>query len=84
MVWNAFATMQGLVLFTILVLESAHLIWKLRCSWIIENGGDLSKLPTKDEIHNRWVKSINLRLNFDKLQTDTKDTAATLSSPTWC
>ena len=59
-------------LFTILVIESAHLIWKLRCSWIIENEGNLTKLPTKDEIHNRWVKSINLRLKFDKLQTDMK------------
>lgn len=59
-------------LFTILVLESAHLIWKLRCSWIIDNKGDLTKLPTKDEIHNKWVKTINLRLKFDKLQMDMK------------
>ena len=59
-------------LFTILVLESAHLIWKLRCQWIIKNEGNLAKLPTRVEIHNRWVKSINLRLKFDKLQTDTK------------
>ena len=27
-------------LFTILVLESAHLIWKLCCTWLIENEGD--------------------------------------------
>jgi len=59
-------------LFTILVLESAHLIWKLRCQWIIENKGNLTKLPTREEIHNRWVKSMNLRLKFDKLQMDTK------------
>jgi len=59
-------------LFTILVLESAHLIWKLRCQWIIENKGNLTKLPTREEIHNRWVKNMNLRLKFDKLQTDTK------------
>jgi len=59
-------------LFAILVLESAHLIWKLRCEWTIENQGDQLKLPTENEIHNRWVKTMNMRLKFDKLQSDTK------------
>ena len=59
-------------LFTILALESAHLIWKLRCTWLIENKGDQSKLLSENEIHNKWVKAINMRLKFDKLQMDTK------------
>ena len=59
-------------LFAILVLESAHLIWKLRCEWLIENQGDQEKFPSDNEIHNKWVKAINMHLKFDKLQTDTK------------
>ena len=59
-------------LFTILVLESAHLIWKLRCEWLIENQGDQSKFPSDNEVHNKWVRAINMRLKFDKLQTDIK------------
>ena len=43
-------------LFTILMLELAYMIWKIRCTWIVDNEGEL---PTKDEIHNRWVKNIN-------------------------
>ncbi|KIN92832.1 hypothetical protein M404DRAFT_172482, partial [Pisolithus tinctorius Marx 270] len=58
-------------LFTILVLESAHLIWKLRCDWVI-NKGTTESIPTHDEIHNKWVHAINLRLKFDRLQTDVK------------
>ncbi|KIO07040.1 hypothetical protein M404DRAFT_137520 [Pisolithus tinctorius Marx 270] len=58
-------------LFTILILESAHLIWKLRCDWVI-NKGTTESIPTHDEIHNKWVNAINLRLKFDRLQTDIK------------
>ncbi|KAL4080425.1 hypothetical protein J3A83DRAFT_4084907 [Scleroderma citrinum] len=57
---------------TILMLESVHLIWTLRCSWIIRDEGNLTKLPTEDKIHNKWVKTINMRFKFNKLQTDTK------------
>ncbi|KIN94514.1 hypothetical protein M404DRAFT_939893, partial [Pisolithus tinctorius Marx 270] len=58
-------------LFTMLVLESAYLIWKLRCDWVI-NKGTAESIPTHDEIHNKWVHTINLRLKFDRLQTDAK------------
>ncbi|KIN93251.1 hypothetical protein M404DRAFT_171559, partial [Pisolithus tinctorius Marx 270] len=58
-------------LFTILILESAHLIWKLRCEWVINKGTLESTLPP-DEIHNKWIHAINLRLKFDRLQTDIK------------
>ena len=42
-------------LFAILVLESAHLIWKLRCEWLIENQGEQQKFPSENEIHNKCV-----------------------------
>ncbi|KAJ7762258.1 hypothetical protein B0H16DRAFT_1661894 [Mycena metata] len=49
-------------LYRILVTESAYLIWKLRGERIIQNGG---KAPTEMEIHNRWVKTMNVRLQLD-------------------
>ncbi|KIN97505.1 hypothetical protein M404DRAFT_160225, partial [Pisolithus tinctorius Marx 270] len=58
-------------LFTILVLESAHLIWKLHCDWVI-NKGMAESIQTHDEIHNKWVHTINLRLKFNHLQMDAK------------
>ncbi|KAG1899290.1 uncharacterized protein F5891DRAFT_954431, partial [Suillus fuscotomentosus] len=58
-------------LFSILVLESAHLIWKLRCERTIKFNGDQEKYHSETEIHNRWVASINRRLKFDRLLTNT-------------
>ncbi|KAG2337919.1 hypothetical protein BDR05DRAFT_978344 [Suillus weaverae] len=49
-------------LFTILILKSTHLIWKIRCE----------RLHHSDkEIYNRWLKSINNRLTLDRLLTNT-------------
>ena len=45
-------------LFAILVLESAHLIWKLRCEWLIENQGDQQKFPSENEIHNKCIRKL--------------------------
>lgn len=57
-------------LFRILVLESAHLIWKLRCERAIQFGEDKEKYHTETEIYNKWVHAINMRLKFDRLLTD--------------
>lgn len=59
-------------LFKIIVLESAHLIWKLRCERVIKNEGIKEKYHTETEIYNRWVHAINMRFKFDRLLTDTK------------
>ncbi|KAG1773495.1 ribonuclease H-like protein [Suillus occidentalis] len=59
-------------LFKILVLESAHLIWKLRCERVIKFGGDKEKYHSDPEILNRWIHAINMRLKFDRLLTDSK------------
>ncbi|KAF5388106.1 hypothetical protein D9615_000030 [Tricholomella constricta] len=56
--------------YTIIVSESAHLIWKLRCEWKIGREADPDKLHTKDEIQNKWLQAINKRLKFDCLMTD--------------
>ena len=47
--------------FRILVSESAHLIWRLRCERVIQQ-----KPPASlREIQNRWLRSINNRLGID-------------------
>ncbi|KAF8221367.1 hypothetical protein L208DRAFT_1179871, partial [Tricholoma matsutake] len=57
-------------LFEILVTESAHLIWKLRCEKVIKFEGDLDKFHSPDEIHNRWVVQINHQLHLDILSAN--------------
>ncbi|KAJ7744622.1 hypothetical protein B0H16DRAFT_1322072 [Mycena metata] len=55
-------------LYTILMTESAHLIWKLRCEFVVGREG---KDPASErEIHNRWVHVINERLEIDRSLTD--------------
>ncbi|KAG1771544.1 ribonuclease H-like protein [Suillus occidentalis] len=57
-------------LLKILILESAHLIWKLRCERTIKFGGDREKHHSENEIYNKWLHAINMRLKFDRLLTD--------------
>jgi ribonuclease HI len=54
-------------LYRILMAESAYLIWKLRCERVIQNNGNFA---TQQEIHDRWVKTINARLRLDCNMTD--------------
>ena len=39
-------------LFTIVVSESAYLIWRLRCEWRIESEENQSKIHTREEVTN--------------------------------
>ncbi|KAG1760804.1 hypothetical protein EDD22DRAFT_780618 [Suillus occidentalis] len=57
-------------LFKIIVLESAHLIWKLRCERVIKYEGKREKFHSETEVYNRWVHTMNTRLKFDHLLTD--------------
>jgi hypothetical protein len=56
-------------LYSIIISESAHLIWKLRCEWRIQHNGDASQKHSETEI-NRWLKAINTRLQTDCLLTN--------------
>ena len=51
-------------LMQILLSESAHLIWVLRCERVIQECSH-----TTSEIKNRWTCAINTRLTDDKLTT---------------
>ncbi|KAJ7915040.1 hypothetical protein B0H13DRAFT_1872408 [Mycena leptocephala] len=54
-------------LYRILITESMYLIWKLRCECVIGRNGEP---PTANEIHNRWVHTINERLEIDRNLTN--------------
>ncbi|KAJ7274618.1 hypothetical protein C8J57DRAFT_1062600 [Mycena rebaudengoi] len=56
-------------LYRIIISESAHLIWKLRCERLIQNEG---RYPTDEEIRNRWVHAMNTRLDTDCRMTGKK------------
>ncbi|KAJ7851352.1 RnaseH-domain-containing protein [Mycena leptocephala] len=49
-------------LYKILMTESAQVIWKLRCDSVIGREGTP---PSTHEVHNRWVKVMNERLEID-------------------
>ncbi|KAJ7860658.1 hypothetical protein B0H14DRAFT_3084793 [Mycena olivaceomarginata] len=60
----------------IMVSETAHLIWKLRCIRVIEWGSDPTRYFSEIEIHNRWLAYVLLAdktkfgswaLNFKKV-----------------
>jgi hypothetical protein len=49
-------------LLQIMISESAHLIWVLRCNRVIND-----RSHTVTEIRSRWIKAINTRLTEDKV-----------------
>ncbi|KAJ7271111.1 hypothetical protein C8J57DRAFT_948518, partial [Mycena rebaudengoi] len=54
-------------LYKILISESAHLIWKLRCECVIGRDGEP---PTVKEVRNCWFKNLGMRLEIDINLTD--------------
>ncbi|KAJ7352012.1 hypothetical protein DFH08DRAFT_693556, partial [Mycena albidolilacea] len=54
-------------LYRILMAESAHLIWKIRCDRVMQKNG---AHPTEIEVHNKWVLAMNNRLKLDCQMTD--------------
>ncbi|KAJ7076405.1 hypothetical protein B0H15DRAFT_733666, partial [Mycena belliarum] len=50
-------------LYRILISESFYLIWRLRNECVISNDGTP---PSASEVHNRWVFSLNERLDIDR------------------
>ena len=57
-------------LYTIVISESAYLIWRLRCEWKFERGENEERIHTTAEIESRWIAMINTKLKFDCLMTD--------------
>ncbi|EIW86416.1 hypothetical protein CONPUDRAFT_45945 [Coniophora puteana RWD-64-598 SS2] len=57
-------------LFKIVVGESAHLIWKLRCERVNKMVQNPPSAHHLEEVRNRWIKQINHRLALDKILTN--------------
>ena len=75
-------------LYAIIVSESAHLIWRLRCKWKISEGATPEKIPSDDAVREMWLRNINRRLQLEMLQTDKlrygrKTLNSTLVEKTW-
>ncbi|KIJ44422.1 hypothetical protein M422DRAFT_252017 [Sphaerobolus stellatus SS14] len=58
-------------LYRILISESAHLIWRMRCEWRISGEGQPEKHITPNEVTHRWYKTIGLRALQDVLSANT-------------
>jgi hypothetical protein len=70
-------------LFHILVSESAHLIWKLRCErWITHNDSPVGQ-HTPAEIHNRWLQIITDKRHYGTKALRTKTVLDTWDEVLW-
>jgi len=58
-------------LYRILMTESAHLIWRIRCERVLERS-DRDQWHTAKEISNRWQSTLNKRLALDQAMTSRK------------
>jgi len=67
-------------LYRILMTESAHLIWRIRCERILERPRD--QWHTTTEIQNRWHCAINKRLTLDQAMTNKKYETKAISAKT--
>ncbi|KAJ6614396.1 hypothetical protein B0H10DRAFT_1803617, partial [Mycena sp. CBHHK59/15] len=54
-------------LYRILISESTYMIWKIRCECVIGNAGEPL---SPNEIHNRWLYTMNDRLSVDRILTN--------------
>ncbi|EIW62451.1 uncharacterized protein TRAVEDRAFT_114846 [Trametes versicolor FP-101664 SS1] len=50
----------------ILLTESCHLVWKLRCERVIGREGDPEKYHSVSEIRRRWLNAMQQRLDLDR------------------
>ncbi|EIW80720.1 hypothetical protein CONPUDRAFT_40291, partial [Coniophora puteana RWD-64-598 SS2] len=57
-------------LFKIVVSESAHLIWKLRCERIHNMHQNPPEAHPPLEVEHRWIRRLNQRLTLDTLLTN--------------
>ena len=49
-----------------------YLIWKIRCERAITWNNEPEKFHSHNEIHNKWLQAINVRLKMDSIRTNTK------------
>lgn len=75
-------------LYSIIVSESAQLIWRNRCKWRITHASDPNKREQPTALTTAWNRQLNRRLHLEALQTNTfrygrKALSAALVDKTW-
>ena len=66
-------------MYRLIMSESAHLIWKIRCERVIQIEGEEILL---NKINNRWIVIMNARLDLDRKMTHSKYEKKSLSKKT--
>lgn len=66
-------------LYMIIVHETAHLIWRMRCERTIEWGDKPEKWHTRMEARNRWYTAVNRQIKMDRALTWKRNGRAGLS-----
>ncbi len=56
-------------LYRLIMSESAHLIWKVRCERVIQKEGEEM---SSSQIKSRWIDAMNARLELDRMMTNSK------------
>ncbi|KAF9552436.1 hypothetical protein CPC08DRAFT_674149, partial [Agrocybe pediades] len=56
-------------LMTILVTETAQVIWRMRCKWKITDEGDPEKKPSAEQVQKVWSTAIAKRFRVECLST---------------
>jgi len=67
-------------LWSILISEASNLIWKIRCTRVIERAGKDDPLHSEQEVHNNLIAALNKRLLHDRILTN-KARYASLAIP---
>jgi len=63
-------------MYRLIMSESAHLIWKIRCERVIQM--EREEIPL-NKINNRWIEIMNTRLDLDRKMTHSKYKKKSLS-----
>ncbi|KAI0711597.1 hypothetical protein C8Q76DRAFT_797874 [Earliella scabrosa] len=70
-------------LMLIATTETVHLIWKMRCEWVIGKEGAPEATPTAAAAINRWHSAIHNRFKTDQALAKTGRLDAELVRDTW-
>ncbi|KAF6743230.1 hypothetical protein DFP72DRAFT_859158 [Ephemerocybe angulata] len=52
-------------LYTIVIAAAIQFIWRTRCTWKIDRGGDPNQAHSSHELHNKFRAALNRNLIFD-------------------
>ncbi|KAH9846922.1 hypothetical protein C2E23DRAFT_742892, partial [Lenzites betulinus] len=66
----------------VILTETVHLLWKIRCERVIELEADKDKYHSMREIVRRWRASLNRRLAIDQALTHPSMRKSALSKST--